>query len=289
MSSWRALAVGVTLTVFPLAGACSVGAQQGDEDAGVLYDAADGEQDGGWREERFQYEHEDPDSHACEPPPLPPVSAEVLLGAAGAPLELFGPEDSPDFQQAFVRLRQAGFNAFFPWFATSEVDGSAVITGHFDYFLPPSLNGGVRNCSVVNPYAAAGGIVGIIFPAFLLSDAEGNAALDPAVYEARYRAFLNECWGGNDGVVAAYESFDEMAMQYAVNSFLGLPGPRLENAPAAAELLHRLGSAPVLMVEGPLPAAIEAEQALTEEQKAGIVANFWDAVAAEVVGLDIFG
>lgn len=226
-----------------------------------------------------------PDAGTCRQASLPTESPTNIYAAAGAPVSLFGDESAPTFEAAFSELQQAGFNAFFPWFGTSEIDGVATVTGHFDYFLP----GGARSCSAVNPYSAARGRLGILFPAFFFSNATGDAALDPAVFRAQYAAYRDQCWGGDDDVIRAFQSFDEIVSQRIVNEFFGNPGPRLQNVIDAADLIHELSDKPVLLVEGPLPTVVENEAGLTAAEKADLTERFWRGVDVVVGGTDIFG
>ncbi len=221
----------------------------------------------------------------CPQASLPSTSATNIYGAAGAPIALFGPESDPSFEAAFDQLRSTGFNAFFPWFGTSEIDGVATVTGHFDYFVP----GGARSCTSNNPYAAARGRLGVLFPAFFFSNATGDDALDPAVFRAQSAAYRDQCWGGDDEVIRAFQSFDEIVSQRIVNEFFGNAGPRLQNVIDAADLIHELSNKPVMLVEGPLPTVVENEAGLTPAEKTDLIQRFWTGVDSVVAGSDIFG
>ncbi len=229
------------------------------------------------------------DGRECSAPPLPLEPRGLRLGLAGAPLATFGDASAPDFEGAFDSLAADGFDLFFPWFGVREVDGVAEVSGHFDYFLPRSFSGAARHCGVRNPYAAAEGRIGILFPAFLFSDAAADAAFDEAEFRRRYALFHDECWGDHERVIRGHESFDEIATQRTVADFLGMPGPLLANAPAAARLLHELSSAPVYLIEGPLPLLIDSEPSLTERQRQQLAESFWMNVGSTVSGVDVYG
>ena len=229
------------------------------------------------------------DTGSCEEPLLPEGRGAFPLGLAGAPVSLFGDESAPTFEAAFDRFSANGINVFFPWFGTQEVDGIATVSGHFDYFLPTAFSGATRNCGVIDPYAAAAGRLGILFPAFFFSDAEVEEALDETVFRERFALFQSECWGDNEDVIVGHESFDEIATQRVIADFFESPGPLLSNAPAAATLLHELSDAPVYLVEAPVPDVIAAEEGLTDAQKEEIINQFWDGVDTVVEGVDVFG
>ena len=226
---------------------------------------------------------------ACVAPALPVGDGDLVLVAAGAPIQMFGPENAPTFEAAFDELSTVGFNGFFPWFGTQEVAGVATVSGHFEYWVPLGFSATPRNCGVINPYLAAEGRLGVLFPAFLFSDAVGSAAFNPEEFRNRYADFRTNCWGDDESVILGYQSFDELGTLWALNDFLGRPTPRLQNAPEAAALLHELGDAPVYLVEGPLPLTVEREGGLTVEQRASVLEKFWASVDTTIPGADVFG
>lgn len=218
--------------------------------------------------------------------PGAPGDGTLILGAAGAPEALFGPESNPAFDAAFQQLADVGFDAFFPFFGRSEIEGVADVSRHFEFFVSAGLGG---RCTSNNPYTAARGSIRILYPAFLFSDADlDDRPFTESVFRQRFDHEMNTCWGGDDEIVLAYESFDEIASQRVVQEFFGNPGPRVANAPAAAALLNELSDKPVILVEGPADALIRAEP-LPMEQRDELLEVFWNAVDVSVMGLDYYG
>ena len=227
-------------------------------------------------------------SSACALPAAPDEEGLILI-AAGAPLALFGPEEAPDFEGAFNHLATLGVDGFFPFFGRSEIDGVTDVSGHFEYFLPREFTATPRHCDAINPYEAARGVLGIVFPAFLFVDAPGDAALDEATFRDRYARLRDGCWGGDDRVILAHESFDEIALQRVVNAFFSTPGPRVENVAEAQRLLNELGDKPVLVVEGPAVEVIRDEPAIPDDRREELLGVFWDAVELSATGADYYG
>ncbi len=210
----------------------------------------------------------------------------IILGAAGAPEALFGSETSPTFDAAFQTLADAGFDGFFPFFARSEIEGVNDVSRHFEFFLSAGFGG---RCTANNPYDAARDKLQILYPAFFFSDADlADRPFTESVFRNRFQNELEACWGGDDSIILAYESFDEIASQRVVQEFFGNAGPRVENAPAAAAILNELSDKPVILVEGPADALIRAEP-LPVEQRDALLEVFWSAVDVSVMGLDYYG
>ena len=235
---------------------------------------------------------------ACTPPRLPGGDGSLVLGVAGAPVSLFGPEADPTFEAAYTSLSESGFNSYMPIFITSEVDGVAKGTQHFSYFLPSSMSGepAARSCDG-NPggYAAMKGKIEMIFPGFLLLP---PGAGDMPVSEDAIRRNINmmrqSCWGEHEAVIGAIQSYDEPALFSVINGFVGEPALLMANVTTASKVFREeFPALPISVVEGPLPLLIEAEPSLTADQRDMLSQEFWQktqiaAEASDWYGFDVY-
>ena len=131
-------------------------------------------------------------------------AAQALSMLAGAPVELFGPPETPDFS-VLATLPTYGIDHFFPLFLLSEVDGQAETAGHIVHFLEPDLYGFPDELSCVgpaDPYAFAGPDLQILFPVFLLLG-EPATPVDPAAFRATLDAQNTACWADHPDVLDA--------------------------------------------------------------------------------------
>ncbi len=231
-----------------------------------------------------------PDMTTCEPPSLPTQSTDTLvLGMAGAPVSLFGPEDAPTFEDAYTALSNHGFNYYMPIFITREVDGVARGTRHFDYFLPASITRSSPQASCDgNPesYAAMAGKLNMLFPGFLLlPPGAGDQPLDANVIHDNIMTMRQECWREHESVIGAIQSYDEPALFSVINEFLQEPALLMDNVTTASMVFRQaFPGLPIASVEGPLPLLIASEPSLNDAQRDALEQEFWPKtqVAAEV-------
>lgn len=231
---------------------------------------------------------------------LPPASEAFVLGAAGAPQPLFGPDTEPTFDSAFAALAADGFNRFLPIFLTNE-DGSG--TSHYTYFLPhaafpeavfgpvsPALTCG----SSRNPWAAADGQMQIVLPAYLLMmDYPFDTALDPDVLRTRYAAFLADCLGGDASQVPALYLHDEPANGFMSTTYNTPATPFvLANVGVLADIGAEVLAAPAMVVEAPVPyflPMVAEPWGIPPGDVDGLITTFWNGADATAPVADIYG
>jgi hypothetical protein len=218
----------------------------------------------------------------------------LVLFAAGVPLDRFGDEDAPDFDAAFGEMADDGWDAFFPFFGTGEDDSGNAVTRHFEFFMPPGLFGpGTYDCTTDSPYAAMRAHdLGVVFPAFLFA-ADATQPFDADAFRTYWGALVDDCMGGDDGVVLAVQNYDEAANNATVTAWLTPEMAfRAENVAALATEVRDLTDVPLVQVEAVLPLAFEINPdlvALPEDEKAAVIETFWTTVDAEVEYTDWFG
>ena len=236
-------------------------------------------------------------------PDLPPPSPSALtLVLAGAPVQVFGDEAAPDFEGAFQRFADSGFDLFFPFFGLSEeIDPQGnpfnPISPLFHHFFQPGSPHAAPgyDCTVHNPYAAAAGRIGILFPAFLF-DPTPNRPLDDGAFLAAFDAWYAGCLGdlGPDAaeVVPAFDTYDEPVTNYVVSRFERQPALDLGNIAAMRRLLaSRMPGAKLHLIEAPFPLAMEWNDDFGLEPTVadGLVQEFWDLHDQVVPHADVFG
>jgi hypothetical protein len=240
------------------------------------------------------------DGGVCAPPTLPAATGEtILIGAAGAPVSLFGPVDAPRFAEVFGDLAESGFDVFFPYFGTHEDASGQTSTDHYFYFLPPDALGAdlppaATSCATAfNPYAAAAGRLRILFPAYALVADDGQAPLDQAALGRRLDAFVATCLGGDPSVLAGWDSFDEPVNNLIASQYDDTPGTfDLDNVGSLAAVVRARSAAPLFLIEAAVPLALELFPdlaALPEATRAAIAADFWAGVARTVPTADWYG
>lgn len=224
------------------------------------------------------------------PPTHAPVSRSLEIALAGAPVELFGPADSPSFGPAFATLAAAGIDTFFPLFLTSEVDGVATTTGHLTHFLSPTAlgSGDPLTCrGATDPYAQAEGQIGILFPGFLLMG-DPLMPIDEPEFRALLAAQDEDCWSDHPGVVTAFDTYDEPALYNAVAGFLGEPALRIDNIAIARAIVDEELALPTVLIEGPGP-LLFAEAGLTGTDLTTATDIFWGDLEPAANEVDCFG
>lgn len=223
---------------------------------------------------------------------LPAPDESFLLGAAGAPSPLFGPEDAPTFAAAFAVLRHAGFNRFMPVFVTSETTG----TSHWTHFLPP-LADLPRASTCLGPTNAwdelPNGLL-VTFPAYLmLIDQAETSTLAAELAEQRLGELLDQCLNGSNGRLGEAYLQDEPANRYVSSVFDQEPGTYpLVNVGTLGAAARRVLGRPTFLVEAPIPfllpyLGVPPRDALLIEPA------FWRAVdqttsAADYYGFDVY-
>jgi len=224
----------------------------------------------------------------------PGLAGTVTLVLAGAPNVLFGTEAEPTFEATFRTLSDAGFDGFFPFFATRENATGNGITRHFEYFFPPgALGPDTYDCARSNPYVAAREAgVGIVFPAFFVAG-DPVAPFDRSAFDATWSLLRTGCWGGDDSYLMAVQNFDEPASNAVATAYATPSTPfRMENVTALSAALRAQTRVPVVTVEAPLPLAFEIDPsliALPAEEKARLIATYWEHVSTGTAAADWFG
>lgn len=268
-------------------------------DAASVPDAAQDLPDGGLLEDAGQDAGAAPTADAGAPPApdgavslLPAPDETFLLGAAGAPAPLFGPEASPTFTAGFAVLRQAGFNRFMPLFLTSETTG----TTHWTHFLPP-LTDLPRASSCLGPLNAwdelPDGLL-VTFPAYLtLLDQAETSTLAPELAEERLGELLDQCLGGSTRRLGEAYLQDEPANRHIGSIFDQEPGTYpLVNVDTLAAAARRVLGRPTFLVEAPIPFLLPY-LGVTPRDALIIEPAFWQAVdrttaAADYYGFDVY-
>lgn len=223
---------------------------------------------------------------------LPPPDENFLLGTAGAPLNLFGPESAPTFLPAFFQLRRAGFNRFSPVFLTSETGGSS----HWTHFLPPLPGLGPEASCVgsINAWDALPDGLLVTFPVYLsVLDQTDTSTLDPALTRARLQELVGDCLRGDARRLGEAYLQDEPANHYVSSLYDNDSATyRLENIQTLAEASRAILGRPTFLVEAPIPFLMPylgvppAEAAIVEPE-------FWRAVdrtapAGDYYGFDVY-
>lgn len=217
---------------------------------------------------------------------LPPPDESFVVGTAGAPRALFGPETTPTFGAAFQAIRAAGFNRFVPYFGLTEGDS----TQHFTHFLPPSnvVPQGVSCTGASNPWGLLPAGLGITFPAYLtLLDQAVTSVLDRGLAEARLRDFVDQCLGGDPSLVSEAYLYDEPANTYTQSYFDQDPATfQLANVATLSDAARAVFGRRSLMVEANIPFLLPYLGVPATEIP--IVENvFWNAVDTVAPAADI--
>jgi hypothetical protein len=216
---------------------------------------------------------------------------ELQIGLAGAPVALFGAEDSPTFDAAFQQLADRGFDFFFPLFVIRETTEQSSYSAHGNYFFPASLTGapGKQSCGGAScPYTAALGKIDIWYPGTQLLGLFDNTRPIPeqdflnalAVHE-------NECPNVKKAVSAFY-SFDEPSLNHVVAHFSGQPQAATGNAATVARLVRQAWKVPVVIVDAPDESTIQTT-GLPPPQMQKAVEMFWTSVREVAASQDGFG
>ncbi len=236
-------------------------------------------------------------------PALPPASGDTLtLVLAGAPLAVFGDEAAPDYEAAFQRFADAGFDLFFPFFGLSErldergnpYNPTAPL---FQDFFAPGAPWAApdRHCGLAGPYRAARGRLKILVPLFLF-DPSPTQPLDAERLIAEFEASVAPCLEGDLSVVGGFDLYDEPVTSYLASSYEGRPVLDLDNvARMAGAIRSRYPERPLYLVEAPLPVALEWNDnfGLSDQDAAQLVQRFWSlqqrtAPHADVYGYDLY-
>ena len=191
------------------------------------------------------------------------ASSEFVIGAAGAPVSLFGSADAPRFSEVFTDLQHHGFNVFFPCFITRETSEGVSSSGHDAFFFDMDGTSPTYCAGRHSPYRAAHGRLRILFPAFIFVPSEQwSTDVDTRELRRVLTRFLDQCLHGDASVIAGFENFDEPASQYVVGIFAPDEAPPvgLHNVARVARTVRSVfRGLPVYVVEGALPFVIDRD------------------------------
>jgi hypothetical protein len=224
------------------------------------------------------------------------AEAPLVLGLAGAPIELFGDADAPTFEGAFAELARLGFDSFMPLFLVSETPDDSVYTEHMTHFLSPTLVGAAPDAACAgphDPYAAAAGHLRLVFPGLvLLGLQDPTVPLDVPALDAALTTQRNECFAGHEGVVSAFYGYDEAILFHTVDGYLGNPQLELGNLAVSAERVRTILGLPTLLVEGAGGYAL-THAGLPEAEGNALAQAFWKnledvAPTADLFGFDVY-
>ncbi len=231
---------------------------------------------------------------SCEQLALPPPDEGFILGLAGVPQGTFGSAAAPDFEVGFNRLADQGFNQFVPVFLTSE---SGAGTEELTYFLPPSATGVSDELSCLgsrNPWTASSRMKTVLPGYLLVPEVAPSDPLDSALVSERIQGFVTSCLGGDESLLASVYLQDEPANNYASSSLDADPNNdfRLENVAVLAEGARAVVSAPVMLVEAPIPYFVpyfgfepELEKQVLERWEEGVEVT---TKSADIYGFDYY-
>ncbi|MCU0721314.1 MAG: hypothetical protein MUC83_16510, partial [Pirellula sp.] len=174
-------------------------------------------------------------STAVQPPDVIPAAMqasvketaklrEVRIGVAGAPLSLFGKDESPTFDVAFQKLADHGFDFFVPLFLIRETSEQSTHSAHSLYFFPVALTGVhiEQSCGgSFNPYTAALGKIKIWYPGVQLIGLFGpTRPISEEEFQHTLMVHEKEC-PDMKRAVGAFYSFDEPSLNRVVAHFSG--------------------------------------------------------------------
>jgi len=224
------------------------------------------------------------------------VGSEFVIGAAGAPVSLFGSADAPCFFEVFTDLSHHGFNVFFPCFITRENTEGVSSSGHDAYFFDmdpasPTYCGGRHS-----PYRAARDRLKILFPVFVFVPSEQwSSEVDTDALRRALTRFRDQCLRGDTSVIAGFENLDEPASNHVVGTFAPEEAPPIElhNVARVARTVRSVFSGlPVYVVEGALPFVVDRDPgaaAIREQINEAFRRGVEETVAsADWYGFDVY-
>lgn len=236
----------------------------------------------------------------CPRPSVPaPDDSGLILGAAGAPMSLFGDPAEPNFADVFAQLGEVGFDLFFPFFGVFEDDGGAVVTAHMEHFLPPELFPAGHpieaTCAAgANPYTDADGRLRIVFPAYLLAPGhDPETPLDEDQVRGLLNALLERCVGDATAVIGGWQVFDEPVNAAVAAAFEDPPRIHdLSNPARLASVVRERRNEPVLLIEAALPFWLDYDPELAnlpDDLRHLILDQFNDGITATATAADWYG
>ncbi|MEQ1571077.1 MAG: hypothetical protein ABMA64_35940 [Myxococcota bacterium] len=233
---------------------------------------------------------------------LPPVDPGLHLGVAGVPNDLFGDEAAPAFAEVFAGLAADGFDRFVPVFLTSESGEGGPFATYFapGEAFPPDVFGPVPpelTCEgPFNPFVAAQGSVGIVFPGYLLAlDQPFTVPVDEGNLRDRFEALLRDCLGGDPALVSDVYSYDEPANNYMATLCCDAdPAATFElgNVARLDAVSSEVLGVPTLVVEAPVPfflAQVADAWGIDPAMIDGMITDFEAGVAQTAPVADRYG
>ncbi len=216
---------------------------------------------------------------------------EVQVGLAGAPMDLFGTEVSPTFDEAFQQLGDRGFDFFFPLFVIRETPEESSYSTHGNYFFPAALTGAPieQSCSgPFSPYTAALGKIDIWYPGIqLLGLFDKTRPVPEQDFLNALAVHEDECPDIKQAVSAFY-SFDEPSLNRVVAHFSGQPTAASGNEATVARLVRQAWDVPVIIVDAPDESTIQTT-GLPPPQMDKAVEMFWSDVREVAPTQDGYG
>jgi hypothetical protein len=241
-------------------------------------------------------------STAVHPPDVVPAAVhataketaklrEVRIGLAGAPLSLFGKDESPTFDIAFQKLADHGFDFFFPLFLIRETPEQSTHSAHSLYFFPVALTGVniEQSCGgSFNPYKASLGKIKIWYPGVQLLGLFGRTRpISEEVFQHALLVHEKECPDFKKAVSAFY-SFDEPSLNRVVAHVTGKTPGASGNEATVAKLVRQAWDVPVIIVEAPDETTIQTTGLPAPKMKQA-VEMFWNDVREVAPSQDGYG